>query len=743
MRRNLFRWPVMVAASCGVFLFTSVTMMPQPAYALSDGNQDTGSPTLECEILSANPANWFICPLVVGMQETVNGLNKGIDAMLNIDTSNSPRGLFNDTYKEVWNRFRIIAIGIVIIAGLVMLASQAFGLEILDAYTVRKTLPRLGIAIIAIALSWDIMRFLVGLSNDAGNGIRAMIYQPFREALTVGPNASPYGNSIIIGDFTTFLAVLAGGAAIVTLGIAALFSFIATALLAVFIGFLVLLGRQMIITILVLIAPFAIACFVLPNTQKVFDFWKGTLLSMLVVFPIISAFIATGRVFALVAYGNGGAGDIPLIQQLTAFFAFFIPYFALPFAFRLAGGAIATIAGIANDRGRGGFDRLSGFRQNRMQQRFEDARAGKGGYVGANAAGALYRRATLPGGLNPLGRGRARYRAAEKQMIRNNADEALKNDNGFASGNDDANALAIQDGMTRARFQREYAAMQVAKGTAQPEADRQAQDAMAELERGYGAQIGSSTMRVSAFKARAASNKGYDYGNYQDNMRAMYNDAAMLVNSGDLSVSDAAGITKSNRDRVDASGVGFGTAMTNIAKVAQQQRDGVAYNATFDDADSENTSREVLNGTDPSSLIRGRHESVTALAPQMVTNLRSAALRAETTGDKHAFQRELASVAGLYDELARTSPQKAKIMADQVFSGTISDSIGTYDKDGKLTSSGEKVTIREVMERARNMPPDQNDSYHQSFLEMRREYGNRYSADQNDRGRQDDQDRAA
>ena len=738
MRREFFRWPVIVAAICGVFLMASV-MLPQTAHA-QNTEQDAGSPTLECEILSANPANWFICPLVVGMQETVNGLNKAIDAMLTIDTTGGERSLFNNTYKEVWNRFRIIAVGLVIVAGLAMLAMTAFGLEILDAYTVRKVLPRLVIAIIAISLSWEILKFLVTLSNDAGNGVRAMIYQPFREAL----RGSQFGTAIEIGNWTTFVGFLVGGAAIVAMGIAALFSFIATALLAVFIGFIILLGRQMIITILVLIAPFAIACYVLPNTQKVFDFWKGTLLSMLVVFPIISAFIATGRVFALVAYGNGGAGDIPIIQQISAFFAFFIPYLALPFAFRLAGGAIATIAGIATDRGRGGFDRLSGFRQNRTRQRFEDARNNKGGYVGANAAGAVYRRFTLPGGFNPTARGRARYRAANKQLLRNNADEALKNDNGFASGNDDANALALQDGMTRGRFLREYAAMQQARDPSMSNADaqRQAQDAMGELERGYGSQVGSDTMAVAAFKARAASNKGYDYGDYEANTRAMYNDAASLVNRGALSLSDAAAITKSNRDRPDASGVGFSAAMGGIAEVARRRQAGFSYADTFDSGDAARLSDEVLDGTDPGLLIRGRHEALTALAPQMVRRLQVAATHAETTGDTRAYQRELASVAGLYDELARTSPKKAKIMADEVFGREVTDSIGKYNKEGKLVSRGEKVTVREVMERARDAPANPRDAYHQSFSEMRRDFGNRYAAENDNQNRRDDYDLA-
>jgi hypothetical protein len=52
-----------------------------------------------------------------------------------------------------------------------------------------------------------------------------------------------------------------------------------------------------------------------------------------------------------------------LFNQIIVFMAYFGPYFALPAAFRLAGGAIAQIGGIANDRSKGFFDRNKKFRE--------------------------------------------------------------------------------------------------------------------------------------------------------------------------------------------------------------------------------------------------------------------------------------------------------------------------------------------------------------------------------------------
>lgn len=410
LRQRLSSWPVIAATVASLFVLSFVALVPQGTVH-AQAVQDTNSPTLDCEILDSNPLNWFGCPIVTGLQTTVNGLNAAIDAMLTVKTT-GPGSIFSPEYKTAWSSFRALAIGIIIIGGLIMLASQAMGLEILDAYTFRKVVPRLIIAVILTAISWELLRFLVTLSNDAGNSVRAIIYQPFQGL------GGPLGEALRIGNSAKIVSTLVSLAGLFVLGLPAILSFVATAALAVGIAFIILLTRQMIIIFLVIVSPFALACYVLPNTQKVFDFWKGTLLSMLVVFPIISAMIAIGRVFSVVAYGTTAAGGIPLIQQVTAFIAFFLPYLLLPFAFRLAGGAIATIAGIANDRGKGAFDRLSNYRGTKATENIAAMKAGER-YKGNNAVSRRFNNATFRAGLgakNGFGFGERGKSAAEQRQ---------------------------------------------------------------------------------------------------------------------------------------------------------------------------------------------------------------------------------------------------------------------------------------------------------------------------------------
>lgn len=439
MRHKLFRWPVIVAAICGLLIFLSATFITAGTASAQEPAQDETSPTINCEILSGNPLNWFGCPIVTGLQEAVTGLNAGIDYMLTIKTE-GPGGLFTEPgYRRAWDSFRVIAIGLIIVAGLVMLASQAFGFEIFDAYTVKKLMPRLVISVIFIVISWDLLQFLVTMSNVVGNSVRALIYQPFLDL-----NGSPYADALEIGNWTKFLLALITGAAIASLGLAALLSFVVTAALAVALAFIILLIRQMIVVLLVIFAPVAIALYVLPGTQKAFDFWKGTLISMLVVFPIISGMIAVGRVFALIAYGSPAGGGIQVIQQLSAFAAYFMPYFLLPFAFRLAGGAIATLSGIVNDRGRGAFDRVKGYRGKKVGENFAAMKAGER-YKGNNLLSRGFNRTTFAAGLgakNQFGLG-ARGKSAAEQRRTILAGQHAKTD--------EAQAAQYNDGLLQAQ----------------------------------------------------------------------------------------------------------------------------------------------------------------------------------------------------------------------------------------------------------------------------------------------------
>ncbi len=349
----------------------------KPSEELADAEEATATPPptddidLNCDVKITNPLTWLFCPVVEAATELINVLDAQIVKELNVNTGQYFGTLDNQTttqksFYNTWVNFRNIALIILVLAGLVMVIGQAISVGPFDPYTVKKVIPRMIFAIIFISVSWEACQFLVEVTNDLALAVRFIIQSPFRDI----------GNATVGGKVTSGLAS-AGilGAGVIGLGLVGLLSLAVTAALAVIIAFFVLTIRKMVIIFLVLMAPFAIACYILPNTQKVWKFWWDTFSKALLMFPIIMGFIAIGRVFAAVA-AKTDPDHSDLLTQVIVVIAYFGPYFALPTAFRLAGGAVANIAGIANDRSRGIFDRLKKGRQERMSDRF--TRAGQG-----------------------------------------------------------------------------------------------------------------------------------------------------------------------------------------------------------------------------------------------------------------------------------------------------------------------------------------------------------------------------
>jgi hypothetical protein len=326
-----------------------------------------------------NPLNWLMCGIVQGMDLVVKGLDSEINNYLSVGTdstkTDNPNQIFADSngcsnkvkagvcndYHDAWSQFRDIALGLLAIVGLIIVISQALGMEILDAYMIRKMLPRVLIATIAIVLSWPLMRFAVVLSNDLGYGVGNLIYGPF----------SGLGDSIRTGDANNLLGALAAGLGGLLLDTFGLLSFVGTAAVAVIITFLVLTLRQIVIILLIILSPIAIIAYVLPNTQRVYKFWWESFSKALLMFPLIVAFIAAGHVFSAIAASGSG-----FVSQVIAFIAYFGPYFAIPLTFRFAGAMMGGIGNAVNARGEGARRALAGVRSNRMKYNAGRLKAG-------------------------------------------------------------------------------------------------------------------------------------------------------------------------------------------------------------------------------------------------------------------------------------------------------------------------------------------------------------------------------
>ena len=279
----------------------------------------------------------------------------------------------------------------------------------LDAYTLRKTIPRLIIVAIAITLSWPLLEFLVQLSNFLGDSLSGLLLAPF---------SNLHGG--LTSGFATGASILAvlGGATIIGLGALGSLTFIFVAIVSLLVAFFTLVVRQILLILLVIISPLAILAYLLPNTEKFFKMWRKTLTSVLVVFPIITLFITAGQIFSKIALSNPTA-----LNQIVAIIAYFIPYLLLPLAFRLAGDLMGALHGATFNKTGGVKKSLAGYRTKERQKHMNEFKTGTrvGGALGQTWLGNKFNNRTARLATGTKGRFGVGQRGDAAMAIRSSA----------------------------------------------------------------------------------------------------------------------------------------------------------------------------------------------------------------------------------------------------------------------------------------------------------------------------------
>jgi hypothetical protein len=389
-------------------------------------------PKLGCDLLDSGQIslNWLVCPIISSAESAAGALDNLINKELTVNVGDIfGTGQAAQGYRRAWGTFRVFALAVIVLAALTMIIAQAAGVEFLEGYTGRKILFRLVIAAIGISLSWSLLQFAIQLSNDLGNGIRTVIYSPF---------SGLSSNGVSINGGSTAVLTLIGTGAALAFGWVGLLSFALTGLLAVLIAFALLVFRSMLVVFLVILAPVAIACYILPNTQKVWKLWRDSFVGALLVFLIISGIIAAGRVFAVtsLAAANGN-----VIGQLIAIASYFGGYFLITTAFRMAGGFMATVGGFVNDRSRGAFDRLKNYRKKTVADRGQRMKSGQL-FSNSNGLARAFNTTTRNIGLGARGRfglgARGRAGAAQNTMV---ASGQIAQSEGFKANAEDDDFL--------------------------------------------------------------------------------------------------------------------------------------------------------------------------------------------------------------------------------------------------------------------------------------------------------------
>jgi len=307
------------------------------AAAAATQNQVTACSLAVGQSLGGKAISWFTCPVTESINGAVGALDDLVNSNLQPDLT-----IFDKTgsYHAAWNSFRVIALGIVVIAALVMVISQAAGLDVLDAYTVRKLLPRLLMTAVLITFSWDLLDVIFHFVDAATTGIRSLIYAPFSHL-----------NPIQLGGGSAFSIGLLTFGALIAMGWMALLSFGLTALISVAIAFFILVALKVLTAGLCVGSPVFLALGILDGTRKGYDFGRDALVAVAVASPTVAATIALFRVGAVIAY-NRTDGN-PAINQIITIILYFGGYAVIIVVLRGVGGVVTMVTSNIHDRTQG------------------------------------------------------------------------------------------------------------------------------------------------------------------------------------------------------------------------------------------------------------------------------------------------------------------------------------------------------------------------------------------------------
>ncbi len=301
----------------------------------------------EVDCSGGGALGWIICPIAELGQNIAKDIFSGViePMMKKVPVSTDP----GDGSFRAWQGFRMIANILLVGALLVMVYAQATG-GVFDAYTIRKLAPRVLTGVILINISIYLCVAAIDITNVIGDGLAKLLIAPFdlkKFNLDTGSTTIGALLSLILTSFAGLYAVVAIGASF--FGIIALL--ILTIMLLSFAIMFTLVIRQTLLVLLTILAPVAIALWLLPSTEQYFKKWWDLFLKTLMVYPIIAALFAISGVMATIAFtgadpGDSGTGNVAGgFSIVTGVILSFAPLFLIPFAFKFAGGITAMTMG--------------------------------------------------------------------------------------------------------------------------------------------------------------------------------------------------------------------------------------------------------------------------------------------------------------------------------------------------------------------------------------------------------------
>ncbi len=327
----------------------STTDPPPPSPDDPPGDEDGTDYSNTCEAKLS--FGWLICKVLNGVDNLVDWIPDAIKSQMEI-TPKDYEGVDNTPTKgslyKTWSTVRNIATIVVVLIALFMILAQILSFDFVSAYTIKKVMPRLVIAVIFMQLSWIIFANVIDIFNILGNGMMELILGPFGGESDVGPmiqrlyevdKGAVLSGAGLGAIGVIILGVAAIGAAGISFVLIGLALFIFFGILSVFVTLAI---RKIVLIFLLALAPLAIVFWVLPNTQKAWKMWWSNYSKLLMMFPIAMGFLAIGQAFASMTSYNAPSGEF--VGYFIILIAYFGPMFMVPKTFKMGGSIMAAVA---------------------------------------------------------------------------------------------------------------------------------------------------------------------------------------------------------------------------------------------------------------------------------------------------------------------------------------------------------------------------------------------------------------
>lgn len=247
-------------------------------------------------------------------------------------TSNRP-GSAGYALHNAWEIFRNLANLVLVIALLLIIISQITGVGVSN-YGIKKGLPKLIVAVLAVNLSYIFCQACIDLANIVGAGIgdffEGLLDQATPPGVTLDTNGT-WLTTIFLGLGAFVFVKYKALTVKIIIGILLL---ILICIVAIIVLYVVLALRQSLCILLVVFSPIAIVSYMVPGGKKLFDLWKNALKSVLMAYPICSAIVYGGAFAGAVLYSSwatSGRGS-EVLHCLGFLIISTIPYFFIPSA---------------------------------------------------------------------------------------------------------------------------------------------------------------------------------------------------------------------------------------------------------------------------------------------------------------------------------------------------------------------------------------------------------------------------